>query len=98
MNPATERLTDALEGLPALTTLRDSPGWALIRRKHAEELVALTVRQFDLKTSPQEAENLRQARGRIDQTFSPDKLLENLMAKFRAEAERGIAARGNQPQ
>jgi hypothetical protein len=93
MNPNPQaKVGQAIDELQALTALRDSRGWQIILRRFNEDFAGLTVKLHDLNTPAAEAEILRQARGRIERDFSPVKLLENLIAKNSAAAERGLSA------
>ncbi len=81
---------DAVEELSALKTLADSKGWKLFMAEFSTRFEELTSEQQSLKTPRDEAESLRQARGRIEERFQPDEILENLITKLGGQADRQI--------
>ncbi len=73
---------DALRDRQALIALSESQGWAVLCARFDTEFKKLTEEVLDTKTERERSEILRQARAKIEQDFSPKKLLSNLLIKL----------------
>jgi hypothetical protein len=70
------------EVLVAIKATVGSHGWGFICAEFDQRLTTLTERMHDLKTAPIEAEQMRQARGRIVRDFSPQVIADQMVAKL----------------
>jgi len=83
--PKEER--DYVKDMAELQKLKDSDGWKLVSATAQAAFVDLTAIILDPKTPISEVDGLRQARGRLEEDFLPEKLLTNLLKRTRPAAE-----------
>ena len=89
--------TDYVEAVMAVKEMERSRGWALYCEEFAERFSKLTDAVLDGTTDAVTAERLRQARSRIEQEFTPEKIMGQLLTKTGARAEAQLRATGLRP-